>query len=202
MPAISLNEAKNKMSQIRSSLKREVDAIRASSRYSDEGRKQELAKVVLTQRKQVEVLRGQFSTNNEDTRTKLAAKLFGIPAGADPATVLVYRDAQDRAAKLVNADEAATMLKRATEMGDPLLARAVAGQAHTNRWRSVTESYAETAGLSNDLADLNAIPGGGMLKAAATALFMLPTPPELQPFHGDLSDGQLQRIADGGDMTL
>jgi hypothetical protein len=201
MPGIALDEAKDKVSRIRNNLAREVDQIRASSRYSDAGRKQEIAKVVLVHRKQVEGLHNNFSADNEGTRAKLAAKLFGVPAGADPATVLVYRDAFDRASKVVSADDAVAMLKRATEMGDIVLARAVAGHAHTNKWRDVTADYAEAAGLSDCLDELNALPSGGLLRTAVTALFSVPTPPELQPGIGDISNAQLQRLADGEDLS-
>lgn len=111
------------------------------------------------------------------------------------------RDAQDRAAKLETADDAVKMLKTATEMGDHLLARAVAGHAHAQRWRGVTADYAETTGLTDDLDELNAIPSGGLLATAMTALFRVPTPPELQPGIGDISDAQMRRLADGEDLS-
>jgi hypothetical protein len=197
MPAIQLDEAKRKMSAIRDSLGREVDQIRNNSMYSECGRAQEIAKILLAHRRQAEDLRSNFSTNNEDVRLKLTAKLFGIPGNADPATILVYRDAEDRAAKLTNPDEAATMLTRATEIGDTLLVRAVAGHAHSRKWQSVTESYADAAGLTDNLNELNNLPSGAMLKTAVTALFSLPTPPELRTLIGDTSDARLRRIAGG-----
>ncbi|MBV8310555.1 MAG: hypothetical protein JO344_09245, partial [Planctomycetaceae bacterium] len=122
---------------------------------------------------------------------------FGIPNRADPATILVYRDAEDRAAKLANADDAEAMLARATEKGDTLLARAVAGYAHSKKWQNVTESYAEAAGLADDLDELNALPSGAMLKTAVTALFSLPMPPELRTLLGDTSVARLHRTANG-----
>jgi hypothetical protein len=197
MPAIQLDEAKRKMSAIRDSLGREVDQIRNNPRYSDSGRAQELAKSLLAHRNQADSLRTNFSVNNEDVRLKLTAKLFGIPNHADPATILVYRDAEDRAAKLSDPDDAAAMLARATEKGDTLLARAIAGHAHSRKWQSVTESYADAAGLADDLDELNTLPSGAMLKTAVTALFSLPTPTELRTLIGDTSGARLQRIAGG-----
>lgn len=197
MPSIQFDQAKRKMSAIRDSLGREVNQIRNNPKYSDSGRAQELAKTLLVHRRQADSLRTNFSVDNEDVRLKLTAKLFGIPNRADPATILVYRDAEDRAAKLANADDAAAMLARATENGDTLLARAVAGYAHSKKWQNVTESYAEAAGLADDLDELNTLPSGAMLKTAVTALFSLPTPPELRTLIGDTSDARLQRIAGG-----
>jgi hypothetical protein len=195
MPAMQLDEAKRKMFAIRGSLGREVDQIRNNPKYSDSGRAQELAKSLLIHRNQADSLRSNFSVNNADVRLQLTAKLFGIPKHADPATILVYRDAEDRAAKLSNPDDAAAMLARATEKGDALLARAVAGHAHSRKWQSVTESYAEAVGLADDLDELNSLPSGAMLKTAVTALFSLPTPPELRTLIGEASDARLQRIA-------
>ncbi|MGH3556434.1 MAG: hypothetical protein ACRDTK_02810 [Mycobacterium sp.] len=185
------------MSAIRDSLQREVNQIQNNPKYSDGGRAQELAKTLLAHRRQADSLRTNFSVNNEEVRLKLTAKLFGIPNRADPATILVYRDAEDRAAKLTNPDDAAAMLTRATEKGDTLLARAVAGHAHSKKWQNVTESYSEAAGLADDLDELNALPSGAMLKTAVTALFSLRTPPGLRTFVGDTSDARLQRIANG-----
>jgi hypothetical protein len=197
MPSIQFDQAKRKMSEIRDGLQREVNQIRNNPKYSNSGRAQELAKTILVHRRQADSLRNNFSVDNEDVRLKLTAKLFGIPNRTDPATILVYRDAEDRAAKLTNADDAAAMLARATEKGDTLLARAVAGHAHTKKWQSVAESYAEAAGLAGDLDELNALPSGTMLKTAVTALFSLPTPPELRTLIGDTSDARLHRIAEG-----
>jgi len=195
MPSIQFDQAKRNMSEIRDGLQREVNQIRNNPKYSDSGRAQELAKTLLVHRRQADSLRTNFSVDNEDVRLKLTAKLFGIPNRADPATILVYRDAEDRAAKLTNPDDAAAMLARATEKGDTLLARAVAGHAHNRKWQSVTESYADAAGLADDLDELNSLPSGAMLKTAVTALFSLPTPPELRSLIGEASDARLQRIA-------
>jgi hypothetical protein len=119
MPAIQLDEAKRKMSAIRGSLGREVDQIRNNPRCSDSGRAQKLAKSRLAQRNQADSLRSNFCVNNEDVPLKLTAKLFGIPNRADPATILVYRDAEDRAAKLSNPHDAAAMLARAIKKATP-----------------------------------------------------------------------------------
>lgn len=196
MSSVQFDQAKRKMSEIRDGLQREVNQIRNNPKYSDSGRAQEFAKTLLAHRRQADSLRTHFKVDNEDVRLKLTAKLFGIPNRADPTTILVYRDAEDRAAKLTNADDAAAMLVRATENGDTLLARAVAGYAHSKKWQTVTESYADAAGLTSDLDELNALPSGAMLKTAVTALFSLPTPPELRTLIGDTSDARLHRIAD------
>jgi hypothetical protein len=195
MPA--LTDVKTKMAGIRASFNNDVQRIRNTTQYSEQGKMQELAKSLIAHRRQAASLRSDFGTDNESVRLSLTSKLFGIPKNADPATVLVYRDAMDRAAKLDNPDDAASMLKRATEQGDPLLARAVASHAHSRKWSDITETYAESTGLAAELDDLNALPSGGALGLAVTALFSVPAPPELRATIGAVTDTQLQRIADG-----
>ena len=209
MSAQQLDDVKDQMARIRASLNREIETIRNNSRYCDDGRVQEIAKAVFNHRKQAQSLRDKFTTNNEDVRLRMTSRLFGLPAGSDAATTLVMRDAQDRAAKLESADDAAALLKRATELGDMLLARAVAGHAHAKKWNAVTESYAEAAGLSEALAELESLPSGGWLKTGVNVLFSVKTPPELLPNGGasvgflqgaDLPDDRLQAIAEGNEL--
>jgi stage V sporulation protein SpoVS len=193
MPSAQLDDAKVKMSAIRASFAREAAEVRNNGKYSDAGRVHALAKSLLAHRKQAAALRASFHANNEDVRAVSVARLFGIPKGADAATVIAYRDAADRAAKIADPDEAAARLTSATEMGDNLMARAIAGHAYTRKWNAVTEAFAENAGLSDDLADLNSVPSGGLLKTGLNALFAVPTPLELR----SNTDNELQRIAEG-----
>lgn len=133
-------------------------------------------------------------------RTKLDNMIRGVPPGADASTILVYRDAEDRAAKLTNTREANAMLTRAIERGDTLLARAVAGHAFGNGWHDVTETYAEATGLSDTLDELTDLPSGPMTSLAEAALFSVPAPPEVRTFVTGQSDDELRRFAENDDM--
>lgn len=123
----------------------------------------------------------------------MSAKLFGIPSGADPASVLIHRDA----AELASLGDATATLKRALEHGDTVLARAVASHAHGQRWDAIVTAYAEQAGQSSELETLNDIPSGGLSKMAVNVLFGVRTPQEVQTVRGDCPDGELERIAAG-----
>ncbi|WP_156750091.1 hypothetical protein [Mycobacterium sp. E2479] len=190
---MQLEDAKAAMAAIRGSFAREAATIRNSSKYSDEGRAQQLAKSLLAHRKQAAALRANFSADNEDVRSVSVSRLFGLPKNSDAATVIAYRDAADRAVKLADAHEAKATLTRAIEMGDSLMARAIAGHAERRKWGAVTDAYAAHAGLEDDLADLRSVPTGGLLKTGLNALFAVPTPAELHR----TTDNELQRIADG-----
>jgi hypothetical protein len=195
--SLTLNEAREKMSAIRRDFDTEVAQIRNSNGLNDSGRRQAIAKTLIAQREKARALRSSFEVDNEDTRVTLSSKLFGIPKGADPATVLIHRDAADRAAKLDGPDEATATLKRALEHGDHVLARAVASHAHGRRWDPVVAAYAEQTGQSGDLETLNDIPSGGLSKLAVNTLFLVRTPQEVQTVRGDCHDGELGRIAAG-----
>lgn len=186
--------AKQKMSTIRSGLARDVETIRGSSKYSDEGRRQELAKTLLAYRKQAAALRANTMLGNDSARAKLTTKVFGLDDNADAGSILAFRDAVDRASQLRSGTDLQAMRERATRMGDHLLARAAAGRAFELGIRDVAKEYAEAAGLDNEYDDLVATPTSGM---ASAALFAVPCPQELRALVGDVSDDHLQRIADG-----
>jgi hypothetical protein len=197
MPAIQLDDMKQRMATIRESFGQQINTIRDNRNYSERGRAREMAKTLLAHRKKADALRANFDANNETVRVKLGARLFGLPAGADATTVLVYRDAEDRAAKITSQENAAAMLTRALERGDTLLARAVAGHAYSKHWGDVTETWAEKTGLADALDALDEIPSGRMLNIAEAVVFSVSSPPELRAFA---SDSDLQRLADEEDQ--
>lgn len=197
MPSTQLADAKKSMTKIRLEFANEVARIRNSNLYTDAGRRQEIAKATIKYRAKADALKASYSTNNEAQRSLLVSKIFGLPKGADAATVMSFRDAADRAAQLTNPDVAAATLKRALEHGDTVLARAVAAHAHGRGWHDVTESYAQQVGQAADLEALNDIPSGGLTKTAMNLLFLVPTPPEVQTARGTCSSGELELIAAG-----
>lgn len=197
MPSTQLDDAKKAMAKVRADFNQEIAGIRNSSLYSDAGRRQEIAKALIKTRAKADALKANYSTDNEAKRASLSSKIFGLPKGADAATVLSFRDAVDRAAQLGDSDTAAATLKRALEHGDTVLARAVAAHAHGKRWHDVTESYAQQVGQSADLEELNDIPSGGLTKLATNVLFSVQTPIELQTVRGGCSSGELELIAEG-----
>jgi hypothetical protein len=194
MTAPTFDEARRKMTAIRESLRREVETIRTSPKYSNEGRLAEIAKTTLAHRRQAESLRNGYTIDNDKARAQVTRKIFGLPPGADANATLAYRDAVDRVADLRAPKQLEDTLKRANAMGDDLLARAAAARAHELGIRSVVEEYAETSGLSDDYDDLRAKPTNQLANAA---LFGVPTPAELRGAIGEVSDNHLESIAAG-----
>ncbi|MFL0276995.1 hypothetical protein [Mycobacterium sp. SMC-19] len=169
-------EAKTKMSAIRADLQAEVDTVCANARYSTDGKVHEIAKAILDARSLAVELRDQFVTTSEETRRKLARKLFGLPAGADPATVLVYRDAEDRAAKITDPDEYGPLMARALDRGDDLMARAIAARADTQGITDVAAAYAAGTGQTGAYTELDALPTGRNFNTAVAMVFTVPLP--------------------------
>ncbi|MEB4208750.1 hypothetical protein [Mycobacterium sp. 94-17] len=187
-------DTKMAMSKIRSSFAQKCESIRADSRFTEAGRRQELAKTLLAHRKQAAALRNGTTLDNDATRAKMMTKVFGLPAGSDAGSILAWRDGVDRASQLRSGKDLQDMCDRATRMGDHLLARAAAARAFELGIRDVAKDYAEAAGLDNEFDDLVATPTSNM---ASAALFSVPTPTELRAVVGGVSDDMLQRVADG-----
>lgn len=204
---MQLAEARNKMSAIRANLQTEVDTICSHTRYTNAAKVQLIAQVILDARAQATALRDEFVTTSEETRRTLARKLFGLPANADPATVVVYRDSVDRAECLTD-DELAPALARATDSGDQLLARAIAARADKRGLTAIAASYAESNGQAAAYAELADLPSGRNFSAAVAVVFSVPTPTlpadlaaiinGVAPgvLTGDDASGKLQKLAD------
>jgi len=205
---MQLDEAKSRVQAIRADLQAQVDTIAGNANFSREGQIHEIAKAIVEHRQKAIDLRDQFVTTSDNARRKLAKKLFGLPADADPTTTLVYRDAQDRAAKITDPDEFASLFTRAVDQGDDLLARAVASRAYAQGQPDLAATYAADTGQADTLAELNGLPSGGNFSAAVGIVFSVGTPtmpPDLtdalraaapSALTGDDVGRQLQKLAE------
>lgn len=182
--ALTVDQARERMTRIRTALNNEADTIRGTQSYSDTGRRLELAKAYRKTKAQAAALREEFTAENKARRLELEQRLFGIPSGGDASA---YRDACDRAEKILTADQAEKMLARAQRTGDDLLARAVADRARSLGADSVVRTYAEDTGMESALEQLREVrteeKGIGVM-----ALFAVKPPTEL---HGLTSDATL-----------
>jgi hypothetical protein len=141
--------------------------IRARTDLNDSGRRQRIAAAYDTARAAVDHAHEKHQWTKRTQRQKLERKVFG-PAttkltGAD---AISWRDAQDRAAKLIPTSfadapdndtleaEALELLNRALQSGDDHLARAVMTVAFDMRWADVANTYAEASDHPDDVADL------------------------------------------------
>lgn len=76
-------------------------------------------------------------------KQSIEKRLFGLStvASSDPGQVLLYRDSQDRAARLTESNEAANAFAAALRADDNILAAAILARALEAGWTSIVSEY-------------------------------------------------------------
>ncbi|AWT42817.1 MULTISPECIES: hypothetical protein [Streptomyces] len=180
---------------IQTRLARTVEQINSRRAMSDEAKRIAIAKAYRDARNQIQAAGQAVLDHVNSERARLARKLFGYEGTADAQTVIVRRDAADRAAKIASPEEAQAALQRAEVNGDVHLAQAIAGQAQANMWGDVVATYLDTHPEAGEAAQqLRALPdpndGAWRLQHAMTYSVM--PPQEL----GGMPDYAVDRLAD------
>ena len=113
-------------------------------------------------RDQLRGLRKKETELIDAKKQTLEKQLFGLSTvtSSDPGQVLLYRDAQDRAARLTQSDEAAQVFAAALRSDDKILAAAVLGRALDAGWNSIIDEYVNhNPSAGEDLRDLAELGG-------------------------------------------
>lgn len=71
----------------------------------------------------------------------LERRLFGLPAGADAADTISYRDAADRVATITDPTQLAELMDRAADSGDAMLLRAGLAHAYRHHWHLLIAAH-------------------------------------------------------------
>ena len=145
----------------------QLDAIRADTTLSNNGRRAKIASAYDAARDVVDHSKEKHEWTKQAQRQKLERKVFGPPTktltGAD---AISWRDAQDRAAKLLPASysepvdndvlqaDALGLLNRALQSGDDHLARAIVTVAFDMRWAEVADAYAQASPDTDTVVEL------------------------------------------------
>ncbi|SIR96495.1 hypothetical protein SAMN05445060_1914, partial [Williamsia sterculiae] len=99
-------------------------------------------------------------------REALEKTLFGINAGTS-SDVVSYRDAQDRATRILDPDDAQTAYTNALRSDDKVLAQAILAQALTHNWTAITNDYRSrnpsAASALDDLTQIGQYENNGMM---------------------------------------
>jgi len=185
----------HEVARLQQNLARQVEQINSRRSLSDEAKRIAIARVYRDTRNQIQAAGQAVLDHVTSERARLSRKLFGYEGTADAQTVIVRRDAADRAAKLTDPDEAQRALERAEANGDVHLAQAIAGQAQANMWGDVVNSYLNAHPEAGEAAQqLQQLPnpddGAWRMRHAMTYSVM--PPQEL----GGLSDYQVDALAD------
>lgn len=154
-------EEQKRIAGLRSGLHAEADRIRRDGMLSEQGRKVLMARAALETKKSIDGIVGAAGERAAARQRELRRSLFGGEGRSrgnleeDTTRAIVDRDARDRAATIQNPAEAAKLLRRADEVADESLARAVAHHAYnqftnggpierarSGAWREVLKNWA------------------------------------------------------------
>lgn len=155
----TVDDLRSKANAARADLNAKIDAVRANTALSPSGKQQQIAKVYLSARATIRNLEKREAEAVSKTRTDLERRVFGQVA-TDAQSLMAYRDAQDRAARLTPSDKhhAQSLLRSAHLSGDNVLAAAIVGQAINHGWDElVTDHVSKNPTAGADLEDLSRI---------------------------------------------
>ncbi|MBP2581640.1 hypothetical protein J3A78_002118 [Streptomyces sp. PvR006] len=185
---------------VMSAYQQQLDRIQRNRTYSDHAKKVLSAQAYKKVQAELETLRKAELDSVAQERTRLQRRMFGATSPlSDPNAVIARRDANDRAAKLNDAREAADALERAERDGDTVLAQAVASRAAEYGWGDVVGSYAASRpGFSSDVEEWNQLPDTEDFawKFSHTAQFVAPTPPGFDGSRSSSLDWYAQQSLD------
>jgi hypothetical protein len=156
---------------------RTQDEVSRDPNLTDAGKREHLAPIHESVSEQLKALRQREKDIVKTKRESLERSVFGLPAGttSDPARLVSFRDAQDRANRLTDRDEAEQAYKSALRSDDRVLAQAILSQALTRGWSNVTNDYLERNPQSRaDLNDLEAIGQYEQNTLAVSIKYMMP----------------------------
>ncbi|OEV03819.1 hypothetical protein AN219_37720 [Streptomyces nanshensis] len=168
------------VSAVHTRLGGQLDHIRGRRGLSDEAKRIHIARAYKEARDSVTAMKQDHLDRINTERTKLHRKLFGHEGVADAQTVIVRRDAADRAAKLTKPEQAEHALRVAESNGDTHLAQAIAKHAAEQSWGAVVDTYMQSRPESAEAAQrLAALPdtndGSWQLEQAMTYSVMQPS---------------------------
>jgi hypothetical protein len=191
-----------KAESIQANYRYALDQIRADTRLTPQGKKQQIAAEFLRASREVTAIKEAVSAKNEQRLGSLRRDLFGT-TGGDAQTAISYRDAQERvgALQIGEQDKAVKLLDQAELSGDEVMVKAVVQRSLELAWDQVANSYIEKhpyygAKLEElwELQEPDGILSGpdGMDNGF---LLHVSKPNELGNLY---SDGQIEAVANGG----
>ncbi|MGV0603935.1 hypothetical protein [Mycolicibacterium sp. XJ1904] len=136
---------------------RTKEDIAGDRTLSEVGRQAKLDAESERVRDQTRDLRKKETELIDAKKDTLQKRLFGLSSvtSSDPGQVLLYRDAQDRAARLTQKGEAEEAFAAALRSDDKILAAAIVARALEAGWRNIVNDYsAQNPTAGEDLKDL------------------------------------------------
>lgn len=148
MPEIPQN-IQDQAGAIQSNFNATVTQVRSNGDLTEDAKLRRLARAWTDAEARMGELRQSWQGRSTESAESLTKQVFGA-AGTSGADAISVRDADDRASRLEDADEALSLLRRAEDNGDVVLSRAIALHAFGKRneffggdWAGVVDAYAE-----------------------------------------------------------
>ncbi len=142
-------EERAKAGRVRTRLAKEIEHIQSRRNLSSEGKRAQLAKVVVQARDELVRLRDAESARVAARRDELTRGLFGATR-PDDSRVISLRDAADRASRVSSSEEAARLMNAAELNGDTVLLRVLAQECFQRSgnpldpgWRNLFDQWAQ-----------------------------------------------------------
>jgi len=133
---------------------RSIAAINSDPTLSPEGKRVQLAENGERVKAQLQDLKAKEMQLVDDEILRLE-RMLDAKAGSTSSDIIAFRDAQDRAERISDSDEATRILSRADRTGDMALAHAVFRRAIDSGWKSTVQAFAQAnpdlAEAANDL---------------------------------------------------
>lgn len=159
----SLNDAfisspqRQSINNVQAMFNNAVKQIKRDPNLTDRGKQIMLARVYTEARRRIMPLEKADRESHIKRYDEVEKSVFGSTAD-DPASVMSFRNACDRAAELQDAPSALRALDTAQRGNDATLARAIVMRAWQAGWSNVTDTYAATnPKLTDQLAELAAL---------------------------------------------
>ncbi|MEE2853505.1 MAG: hypothetical protein VX424_12750 [Actinomycetota bacterium] len=138
-----IDDLRAQAERIQSRWARTTDLLDADNTLSDIGKRAKLDSEHRQVSAKLRDLRKRETELITAKKQSLERSLFGLSVvtSSDPGQIIAYRDAQDRAARLTNADDAREVFAAAMRSDDKTLAAAVLARALADGWSSIIAEY-------------------------------------------------------------
>ena len=176
-----LNDAlfgfKDKASNIKEAHRTARQAIKDDTRRTTVAKNEDLAALAKDTRSKLEMVKEEQESYIKDLRDKVEREFRGSQS-ADANSVLLRRDAADRARKITDRQEAMDILTDALANGDDSMAHAVGVKARNLAWVDVAENYQaafpSTAGSAEALSYIDELTTGAAYNVATSIAYSAP----------------------------
>ncbi|RII93288.1 hypothetical protein [Clavibacter californiensis] len=149
--AVTLGNFKQRATELKNAHSATRKEILSDPMTSDLAKREKVDELTKQTRSSLDAMKSEQKNYVKELRVKIERELLGNQP-TDAQSVLVRRDAADRARRIPNEDEALAVLQDATRGGDDSLAHAVGYRARNSGWEKALDAYREAQPGSADSA--------------------------------------------------